>query len=227
MTILVACGLRREARLMRSSGVVPVVGGGVAARLEAELEAHLERFTPVAAILSSGLAGALCPSLAPGDVVLGELAGDEGRGGALLATLRGVLEGARIGPIAGSDAVVATLAEKRALHARTGAIAVDMESHVAARVAARHGLPFAILRTISDAADQNLPPAALVGMRADGGIALGAVLASLARRPAQLPDLIRTGINAERAFRSLLRSHHALAGARIGQADPREFLLDM
>lgn len=108
--------------------------------------------------------------------------------------------------IVGADTIIASAAEKAALYAQTGAIAVDMESHIAARVAARHNLPFAILRTISDSADQALPPAALVGMRPDGGVALGAILASLARNPAQLPALIRTGRDASAAFGSLARA---------------------
>jgi nucleoside phosphorylase len=60
------------------------------------------------------------------------------------------------------------VAGKRALRAETGALAVDMESHVAARVAARRGLPFAVVRVISDSADEALPPAAQIGMKPDG-----------------------------------------------------------
>ena len=108
--------------------------------------------------------------------------------------------GAQPGLIIGQDHIAASVAEKAALHAQTGALAVDMETHIAARVAARHGLPFAAIRVISDTAHEALPPAALVGMNPDGSMALGKVLASLARTPAQLPALIRTGRNAEIAF---------------------------
>ena len=102
-----------------------------------------------------------------------------------------------------------------------------MESHIAARVAARHNLPFAILRTISDSADHALPPAALVGMKPDGGVALGAILASLARNPAQLPALIRTGREAGAAFSALRRALGALEALGIGGLDLREFTLDV
>jgi adenosylhomocysteine nucleosidase len=227
VTILVACGLRREARMIRGSGFVPVGGGGMAGALEAELESLVARFAPVAAILSSGLAGALDPSLKPGDVVVGHLVAAEDGESSYLERIRILLPHARVGPVVGSDTIVATVEEKRALHARTGAIAIDMESHVAARVAARHGTPFAALRTISDGADQELPAAAFVGLRPDGRMAIGAVLASLARDPAQLSALIRTAIGAERAFRALLRSHDVLARAGIGRADPGQLPLDM
>ena len=101
--------------------------------------------------------------------------------------------------------------DKDVLYQTTDAIAVDMESHIAARVAARHGLPFIAIRTISDTALETLPPAALVGMNPDGSMALGKVLASLARRPGQLPALIRTGRSAELAFKSLADVHQKLA----------------
>ena len=117
--------------------------------------------------------------------------------------------------------------EKARLYRETGALAVDMESHVASRIAARRGLPFAALRIISDAADMTLPPAALVGMRPDGGVASGAILRSLARHPGQLPALIRLGRDAGTAFRVLGGVHDALRRGGIGGLDPGQFPLDM
>jgi len=236
VTLLVACGLTRETRIFAGNGVAAVAGGGNAARLETGLEAAIGA-GGVSAILSGGIAGALDLALRPGDVVIGTTperfsreSGSPAQPDAAFAALdsrvRGrtaeLLPDARFGCIVGSDTIVATLAQKRALYEATGALAVDMESHIAARVAARHALPFAILRTISDGADHVLPPAALVGMKPDGGMALGAVLASLARHPSQLPALIRTGRDAGRAFMALERAfpvierlwreHYALAG---------------
>jgi nucleoside phosphorylase len=259
VTILVACGLQREARIIARPGLTVVAGGGDAARLEGALEAAAAGAT---AVLSSGLAGALDPTLKAGDVVIGRLhqpLPDTGRGTAreassggqpqalragqspstsfagpppragevFLAWLASQLPEATVGAILGADAIIASVAEKRDLFARTGAIAVDMESHIAARVAARHGLPFAIIRTISDAADQALPPAALVGMKPNGSVALGAVLASLARRPTQLPALITTGRNAGLAFAALGRLYDVLGRGGIGSLDLGQLALDM
>ena len=208
MTLIIACGLKREARIFNRPGrdLVVVIGGGVAAALDRDLEDKAALFPGI--ILSCGIAGALAPSLRPGDVVID--------GNVLLVERLGqALPHAHRGRIVGSDAIAATAAEKRILHERTGAIAVDMESHVAARVAVRKGLLFAALRAISDCADDDLPSAALVGMRPDGGMALGAVLASLARNPRQLPALIRTGRQADQAFRSLAQAFDAIIGAGI------------
>ena len=151
-----------------------------------------------------------------------------GRGNSALVEMLAIkFPGVQVGTIIGSDTIVATTTEKQALYAATGALAVDMESHIAARVAARHNLPFAIIRAISDSADEVLPSAALVGMKPDGSMALGAVLASLARNPSQLPALIRTGIHAGRAFSELRRVGDVLGSLGVGLADDLELPLDM
>jgi nucleoside phosphorylase len=124
---------------------------------------------------------------------------------------------AQAGYVLGSDAIVADADAKAAAHAATGAIAVDMESHIAAAVAARHNLPFAAARVVSDAADRGLPKAALAGMAADGRMDIGAVLKSLAADPRQLPALIGIGFEAEVAFRELGRGRNLL-GPGLGRA---------
>jgi nucleoside phosphorylase len=212
VTLIVACGLKREARIMDrpDCDVFVVIGGGVAVTLDRDLDDEAELFPGI--ILSCGIAGALAPTLGPGDVVID---GDV----SMVDRLAQALPRAHRGGIVGNDAIVATAAEKRLLRERTGALAVDMESHVAARVALRKNLPFAALRVISDRAEDDLPPAALVGMRPDGGMALGAVLASLARSPRQLPALIRTGRQADQAFRSLAQAFETIIHAGIDRLD--------
>ena len=125
------------------------------------------------------------------------------------------------GGIAAGDVIIASAADKAALHARTGALAVDMESQIAGRFAAERGLPFAALRVISDAADHALPKAVMVSMKPDGGLNLAAILWSITKDPRQLPALIRTGREAGVAFRqlALLNRHDLLGRLRIGDPD--------
>jgi hopanoid-associated phosphorylase len=216
--VIAVTGLKREARTLAGPGVVALAGGGDPVRLEAEVEAACDG---AAGIISIGLGGALAPGLKPGDWVV---EGD----GEWAERLARTLPGARRGAIAGSDVMVADAAAKAALFAATGALAVDMESHIAARVAERHGLPFVAARTISDAADRALPLAAQAGMRPDGGMDVAAVIAALARRPWELPALIRTGVEAETAFRALLRGRQLLGPALMGPgSDLGELLLDV
>jgi adenosylhomocysteine nucleosidase len=227
--ILAVVGLRREARLIGGPEVRCIAGGGDQRRLEAELDAA----SPGAAgIISIGLAGALAEGLSPGDWVVGtavvlpagRIAADAGWSERLALQLAPAM----IGDVAGSEGPVADVAAKRELHARTGALAVDMESHIAASAASRHGLPFAVARVISDGAGRALPPAALAGMKPDGSMDAGAVLRALARRPGELPALIRTALEAETAFRALARGRQLLGGALVGPGpDLGELLVHM
>ena len=58
----------------------------------------------------------------------------------------------------------------------TGAVAVDMESHIAAAYAAEAGLPFAALRVVSDPAGRALPALAMAAIKPNGDIDLRKVL---------------------------------------------------
>ncbi len=208
VAILAVTGLNREAKIVAGPGVIALASGGDIATLATRIEAAL---TPdIAGIISIGIAGALSPSLKVGQVVIAADADS-----AWADTLSAALPDARRGLIVGSDTMLVDAASKAALHQATGAIAVDMESHIAAAVAARHGLPFAGVRVISDGADRALPKAAQAGMKPDGGMDIGAVLKSLAADLRQLPALIRIGMEAERAFRALATVCRQL-GPRLG-----------
>ena len=225
-------GLKREAALVSGPGVVAEAGGGDDEALQARLDALADRQT-VRAVVSVGLGGALFPSLKVGGWMIADQVMQGARTWAvderLLHELRQALPSAAVGAIAGSDVMIVDAAAKAALHARTGALAVDMESHVAAAFAAERGLPFAALRVISDGADRALPKAAQAGMKADGGMDILAVLRELALDPRQLPALIRTGREAEVAFRQLrlLGRDNLLGRLGVGDADLRQLLLDV
>jgi hopanoid-associated phosphorylase len=222
MTILVATGLRREGRLLDGPGLKIVPGGGDARRLETTLD----RLAGGArGIISIGIAGGLSPELLSGCWVVATAVHDGvisiPTDSAWTRRLLGLLAGATTGTIVGADAIVAEAAQKADLHRATGAAAVDMESHVAGRVARRFDLPFAAARVVSDAAHRTLPHAARVGMRRDGSVDVLTVLRSLIENPGQLGALIRTAVDAERSFRSLLRGRRLL-GRGLGGPDVEE-----
>ena len=213
--VVVATGFNREAATVRQPGTVVVVGGGAPAALRARIEAAA---AGAAGIMSYGMTGALVDGLAIGDWVVGErLTGavetqcDPGWAAALLASM----PGARPGGFFADGRMIDTIAEKLALGERHQALAVDMESHVAAAVATERGLPFAILRCVSDGARHLLPHAITVSMRPDGGVDARAMLRSLAARPGQAADVARTASGFARAMGELKRG--ALrAGPRMG-----------
>ena len=230
--LIAVVGLRREAKLVARAGIVAVASGGDALGLRARIGRLTERQRP-RAIVSVGLGGALSPGLDVGDWVVADRIVQGAQSwqtdalltGQLLAAVRPLFTGA----IAGSDVMVVDAAAKAALHAATGALAVDMESHVAAAFAAAHGIPFTALRVISDGADRALPKAAQAGMKADGGMDIAAVLKALARDPRQLPALIRTGREAEVAFRQLelLGRDNLLGRLGVGDADLGQLAFDV
>jgi hopanoid-associated phosphorylase len=211
--IIAAVGLAREARIAEGPGVHAVIGGGDATALGEALRHAVAQ--GASGIISFGIAGGLDPALTPGACIVGSAARD---GQTRWATdpvwsknLQARLSGAISGEIVGLDWPAASLKQKKLLHGATGALAVDMESHVAGRTAAESGLPFAILRVVCDPAGRDLPPAALAGMRRDGTTDIGAVLKRLLRNPAQLVALIALANNARAAF-SRLKGRRKRAG---------------
>lgn len=203
--------------------------GGDRTSLEAKLESALR--SGVSAIISFGIAGGLAPGVRAGTPLVARgVVAEDGRyfesDRSWAQSLANALGGAPIVDIAGVGKSVADPAQKRALHVATGAIAVDMESHIAARVAAAHNLPFAAFRVVADPAERRLPPAALVALRDDGTVALGAVMRSLLRQPRQMPHLIKTAFDTKAAFESLFRGRKMIAGG-FGFGDFRELVLDV
>jgi hopanoid-associated phosphorylase len=215
--LLAVVGMRREAALL-PAGTAVVCAGGDPARAARLLEAWAGR--AAAGVLSFGIAGALDPGLQPGALIVAT----EVRGPAdtaypadpVWSAALARATGARPGPLAGARAVAANAAAKRALRAATGALAVDLESAPAAAFAAARGLPFAALRAVADAAAERIPPAALAGLTAAGRADPLAVLRALARRPGDLPDLLRVAARSRAALAALRRAV-ALLGRDLGR----------
>jgi adenosylhomocysteine nucleosidase len=202
--VIVATGFTREVRTVEGSGIVAIAGGGVAQRLEQALQAAVAN--GAAGIVSYGLTGGLADGLRIGDWIVGDrISGaidhvcDAGWRDAIAARL----PSARIGAFFADGRMIDTIAEKRALGVTHDALAVDMESHVAAGVAKAHGLPFAIVRIVSDEVDHLLPHAITVSMRPDGGFDRTAMRRSLADKPGQMRDVTQTMAQFATGFRGL------------------------
>ncbi len=181
-------------RIAGRSAVVAATGvGKVNAAMTTAL--LIARFSP-AAVVFTGVAGALDPGLQPGDVVVGERLvqhdlvrhNEQGvvlrdvrnpRDGTanpialepsprLLALARQAASGPGLalvgaagesrpprlafGTIATGDSFVGSRARKEELRERTGALAVEMEGAAVAQVCYQHGVPFLVVRGLSDRA---------------------------------------------------------------------------
>jgi hopanoid-associated phosphorylase len=166
-------------------------------------------------LLSFGLAGGLAPDLTAGTIIIGtnvRTEQDHWSADAVWAEqLAAQLPKARLGRIWGSSAIVTTPTAKAALYQHSQCLAVDMESQNIAAAASTAGLPFAVLRAIIDTAAMVLPPAALVPLSDAGQPRLSKILASLARQPSQLPDLLRLVRANQQAMLALQQAAKAIA----------------
>jgi hopanoid-associated phosphorylase len=226
--VIVAAGMNFEARIAKGAGVRTIHGQNRAAFVR-DLDGAVK--AGARGVISFGVAGGLCPSLKPGDVVVASSVVTARRRYEThprwSQSLRQAIPGpASAGAIFAADGAVMTVLEKEALLSGTGAVAVDVESGVAAEAAERHGLPFAALRVILDPAGRSLPVSATAGVRDNGSTDPVAVLLALLRRPGDLGELIRLASDAARAKRALLRSRQAL-GPFFSLLDPVDLPLNV
>ncbi len=214
-------GLRREARIIQRafgddvasacSGADPACAAMAATRL---IDGGVRR------LFSVGYAGGLDPELRTGAVVMAAEVIDPGGTRHRLDTAWH--DGAnaqlhdkmavRIGVMAGRDRAVASVAEKKELFRRTGALAVDMESHAVAEIAVARGISFSVLRVVLDGPTASVPEWLAEAVTPDGGTDWRVLVGCLCRNPASLPALIGLGRAERQAASALFEALRVLCG---------------
>jgi adenosylhomocysteine nucleosidase len=184
--------------------------GASAARAETQADTLISR--GATALLSFGIAGGIDPAVRPGAVVLARevVLPDGGRLAADAAWADKVALAARDmtphrAPIAGTDRILTSVEQKSELRHRTGAMAVDMESHGVARAAARRAVPFLVIRAVADPAERALPRSAVAGLDAAGTVRPLATLAAIAADPRQISALFGVATDTLTALIALWR----------------------
>lgn len=209
--ILVITGMKREAACVAGEGVVALCSGANVVKLRADLDRLQEkRFS---AVVSFGLAGALDHSLRPGHLLIADTVvhgphRHETHGRLSEALAEGVAaKRCRVisGAVVGVDQPAMDRNAKTRLRETAKARAVDMESHLAADFARDRGIPFAVVRAISDPAHRALPPLAAKALTPSGDVCGKTVARELVRAPRQMGGLILAGLDSRAAFRSLSR----------------------
>jgi hopanoid-associated phosphorylase len=217
--MIVVVGMAFEARIAAGLGV-PIICGGDGQNLAASLARTMA--AGCRGLISFGVAGGLAPELKPGTCVIASTILDEEcerpTDARWAQRLRRIIPGTVHGPIAGVREPIAHASAKRALHRQTGAIAVDMESHVVARAAAQHAVPVAAIRVVIDPAERTIPRSALAGTRPDGTVDALAIMRSLLRHPRDLVGLVQMSFDARAARATLVRGS-ALLGPGLGLLD--------
>jgi adenosylhomocysteine nucleosidase len=215
--LIIVVGLAFEARIAAGPGIHVVCSGNgrnLTTTLTAAIAEARRLFGSCPGIVSFGVAGGLSPQLRPGDCVIGSAILS---GSSRLPTnhmwsekLLRSFPDAVSGMIVGVSAPVSDPDDKRKLHLNTGAVAVDMESHIVAAVGAAHGLPVAAMRVITDPAKRALPASAVAAMRPNGTTSIGAMIRSVLMRPREIPALFQTALDALAARATLVRGRHLL-----------------
>jgi adenosylhomocysteine nucleosidase len=219
-SVLIVCGLKREAAILKGLGRTTLCGDASTLRLRL---AEATRLRP-SLVVSWGLCGALDPRFRPGDLILGaEVVSDEGAVRADEAVTSSLAQrlrsaGARvvIERLAASDGPVLSAAAKAELRRATGAAGVDMESLIAGQFALEQRTPFAILRAVADPAERDLPSLVLRAVDSDGGVDAAAIIKELIRSPSQFAGLRALAADSGAAFRALKRCRGLLPGLFLG-----------
>lgn len=188
--LTLACATSAELKAgRRSSARAVLVGLGAANGL------------PAGPLVSFGLAGGIAEGLACGDVIDADRVVDA-TGAVLWEGAPVGVPGARTGTLCAVDSVIDDPAERRRLHAVTGALAVDMESGAIARAGRLAGC----VRVVSDTPSRPLD--GLDGAVRDSGELdpVGLVRAFL-RSPA---GFVRAAGDGRRALRVLERTAEAI-----------------
>ena len=213
---LVFCPLGFERRAFLRFGKLPVIttGPGPDAVRRAFAARDLWPVRHPRFVVLLGLAGALDTRLAPGT----DHAAAEVVGGDASAPLRSGLVAGATARIVQTTTVVTTPTDKLRLASATRAQLVDMESHAFASCAETAGLSWAIVRGVSDGADETLPTELAGFVDARGETSILRVLGAIVRRPSLVPALMRIG----RASRVALRNASFTVDA-LGARAPIEF----
>lgn len=112
------------------------------------------------------------------------------------------------GTLLSTPTVVAQAATKRAMGRRSGALAVDMESYSVGQAAAQRQLPFTVLRTIFDTADEPMTFPVTTCLTPAGALRPWRLVGCLACQPGlwlQLPHWWRTSYVAGRHLQRWLQ----------------------
>ena len=207
--VALVCAVPAEERMLRrfAGPRVRVIVSGMGAD-PAEAAARQAIAGGATAAISVGFCGALDTSLRRGDLVVPAQVRDAATGDAFACDAGlAARAGAARGTLVTTPQMVATPAER----ARLDGLAVDMESAGTARACASAGVPFAVIRAVTDCAGDALPDMRGV-IDAHGALHPWRALRRIAARPSDIRRWTALVRGARAARRNLVPAVAAALG---------------
>ncbi len=152
-------------------------------------------------VISAGFSGAVVSDLGVGDLVVADEVCDAD-GVCRRTTWPIAAVRHQRGRLLTVPQIIGRPEEKRRLGVRSGAVAVDMETAVVARLCGEAGVPCGCVRAISDDVNTHLSEH-LLAILQGGGVQPARLLAALARHPSLIVELLRLAAHTRKAARNL------------------------
>lgn len=160
------------------------------------------------AIISVGLCGGLSPAVSVGDVVIASVVDTPDAtyfaDPSWQVNLHSAVKALGVRWWSSGEFNTANdEAQRAALFAKTMCAVIDDETYAVAQFATERRIALAAMRAVSDGAEDNLPPAVIDALNANGTDNLEAVAASVVTDPLQLPALIKTALEYTKSLDAL------------------------
>lgn len=185
---------------------VSIIISGVGRRAAQGAASALIKSVSPAIVISSGFAGGLLPDYPAGTIVVSRELVDDAGLREIFPTRDALFSvpPAKTGVVLTSSRFVSSVRHRRELNERTRAVAVDMESIHVARVSREAGIPFLVVRVISDDLSAELPVMAEIFTR-DGRLSVMRAISYFLRHPRFLLPFVRFMRNLDAHAVSLAR----------------------
>ena len=168
-------------------------------------------------IISFGIAGALDPRLKSGSIIIStqvltplyKRIPCNPSLGIKIFKLKKNKSGVYFRPVIGSNYPITNKTEKKKIFKDSGAAAVDMETHIAAKIAQKKGIPFLAVRSICDTTDQNLPDFIATNIENKKKLNILKILELIVKKPYELkkfPKLIMNYRKSMNGLREIFRN---------------------